>query len=53
MNLQGNLTVYDFYKALRILSDGWQLTKLPVSTSLLFHINHTQTYFRTANTRFR
>lgn len=34
MNLQGNLTVYDFYKALRVLTDGWQMTKLPVSLSL-------------------
>ena len=29
-NLQGNLTVYDFYKTLEMLTDGWQLDKLPV-----------------------
>lgn len=30
MNLQGNLTIYDCYKALEMLTDGWQLEKIPV-----------------------
>lgn len=35
-NLQGNLTVYDFYKALEMLTDGWQLHKLPVCFKYCF-----------------
>ncbi|KAI0702993.1 hypothetical protein BC835DRAFT_1410783 [Cytidiella melzeri] len=29
LNLQGNLTVYNFFKSLEILTDGWQLEGVP------------------------
>lgn len=30
-NLQGNITAYDFYKALEMQTDAYQVTQLPVS----------------------
>lgn len=30
-NLQGNLTIYNFVKALETLTDGWHLQEIPVS----------------------
>lgn len=33
-NLQGNMTAYDFYKALENMTDPWHLSQLPVSHPL-------------------
>ena len=35
LNLQGNLTVYDFVKTLESLTDGWRLESLPVSVVIV------------------
>lgn len=35
LNLQGNLTVYDFVKTLEFVTDGWRLDTLPVSASAM------------------
>ena len=40
MNLQGNLTVYDFCKVLESRTDGWRLRKIPVRDHL-FQWAHT------------
>lgn len=42
-NLQGNITAYDYYRSLEMLTDGWQRTKLPVSLSPNASIAATQT----------
>ena len=33
LNLQGNLTAYDFYQTLELLTDGWGKERLPVRAS--------------------
>lgn len=47
-NLQGNITAYDFYRALEIQTDGYLLTRLPVSEVFIAGWRFADDFDRTA-----